>query len=125
MDQLLERLRSAQEAEEKLGHPVTPALPNIADYWRPELLAANEKLDATYHHGPPAMDKPAGSKPTVTNISDAGDASRADCAGGYALRAYPEMVGGDGPAAVGMGDGEARVGEVLPATAPDMPEAGH
>jgi hypothetical protein len=109
MDQLLERLRSAQEAEEKLGHPVTPALPNIADYWRPELLAANEQLDATYHHGPPVMDNPASSKPSV---SGAGDASTGDTAGSV----HPEMVSGDVPAAAGMNVEEVRVGGVLPAT---------
>lgn len=111
VDQLLEHLRSAQEAEEKLGHPVTPALPNIADYWRPELLAANDNLDATYHHGPPVMDKPASSKPSVT--TDAGDASAGDFAGSV----HPEMVSGDVPAAAGMNGERVRVGEVLPATA--------
>lgn len=67
-DQLSERLRSAMELQDRTGKPQHPVLPNKADYWRAELLAANELLDQTYHHGPhaeqPAVPQPVVPQPT-------------------------------------------------------------
>jgi hypothetical protein len=56
VDQLSQRLHSAHEQHQQgqAGKPQAPALPNKADYWRAELLEANNKLDATHHHGPTA-----------------------------------------------------------------------
>lgn len=48
---LSERLRSAHELQDKVSKPKLPVLP-LSAYWRAELLAANELLDQTYHHGP-------------------------------------------------------------------------
>jgi hypothetical protein len=61
VDQLSQRLHSAHEQhqQDQAGKPQPPALPNKADYWRAELLEANDKLDAAYHHGP------AAAQPTV------------------------------------------------------------
>jgi hypothetical protein len=65
---LSERLRSAQEQQDKVSKPKVPVLP-LSAYWRAELLAANELLDQTYHHGPQG-----GSQQPVSSAEGAAEA---------------------------------------------------
>lgn len=114
VDQLSERLRSAQAAQDKLqqGRPPAPALPNKADYWRAELLAANERLDETYHHGPPAGFE--GQQPGSGRRAGGGGAAGVGSDSQVVQTAPQEtLVVGDVPADEGVSDPAGMAGQQL------------
>lgn len=104
-DALSERLRSAHELQDKVSKPKLPVLP-LSAYWRAELLAANELLDQTYHHGPQQagahqpvsssegaserlLDEPAAATEAVGDGSSSGAADAVDGAAVLAAAGQP------------------------------------